>query len=130
MWRCSSSACVRCRKKNRTPAAPSPTSALRARVRVRDASGNEAVRSIPLTTVATPLLLAHAAGPRFPGELPPDVVLHAVRNNGRSWTGPSPTCRAPSVGELPLVAVSGTESRPNSGAPARARAYSRSLWMA
>ena len=78
-----------------------------ARVRVRDAAGNEAVRSIPLTTVATPLLLAHAAGPRFPGELPPDVVLHAVRNNGRSWTGAPPTCRAPSVGELPVVAVSG-----------------------
>lgn len=78
-----------------------------ARVRVRDTSGNEAVRGIPLTTVATALLLAHAEGPRLPGGLPPDVVLHAIRNNGRSWVGAAPTCRAPAVGDLPLVAVSG-----------------------
>ncbi|MCB9663535.1 MAG: hypothetical protein H6732_05465 [Alphaproteobacteria bacterium] len=75
-----------------------------ARVRVRDRFGNEAARPVPLTGQVDPLLLAFVAGPRLPGEPAPEVVLHAVRPDGRPWTDAPPTCRAGDR-DVPVVPV-------------------------
>lgn len=75
-----------------------------ARVRVRDGLGNESTVPVGLVGQVDPLLLGFVAGPRLPGAPAPDVLLHAVRPDGRPWLEEGPRCRS-AAGEHEVVAV-------------------------
>ena len=75
------------------------------RMWVVDAAGNEASRTFPLTGPTSPILMAFVDRPRRPGEVPPDVVIHAVRPDGAPWSRQPPTCRSSALGVLPVTSV-------------------------
>jgi hypothetical protein len=77
----------------------------RAELIVRDAGGNETIRSLPLSTVDKPLLVSLSGGARIPGEEPPPLWVYAADARGQPWAGEAPACRTPASDVLPPVRV-------------------------